>query len=148
MDPGISRTTPGSAPGRLRLYDYPESGNAYKVRLLLHQLGLPFERVVVDILKGETRSQAFLERNPDHRVPLLEWPDGRRLAESNAILFRLAEGTSFLPGDAWDRARILQSGPGSPASQPGHVGISDPVGEEVEWPRGDGAGRAEGPAAG
>ena len=81
----------------LRLYDYFESGNAYKVRLLLAQLGIPFERVELDILKGETRTPAFLAKNPNHRIPLLEWPDGRTLAESNAILFHLAEGTTFLP---------------------------------------------------
>ena len=65
----------------LRLYDYGESGNAYKVRLLLTLLGEPFERVHLDILKGETRRPEFLAKNPNHRVPLLEWPDGRCLAE-------------------------------------------------------------------
>ncbi len=92
----------------LRLYDYWESGNAYKVRLLLHQLELPFERVELDILKGETRRPEFVAKNPNHRVPTLEWPDGRVLAESNAILFHLAEGTPLLPGDAWLRAQVLQ----------------------------------------
>jgi glutathione S-transferase len=93
---------------KLRLYDYFESGNAYKVRLLLSLLGIPFERVHLDILKGETRSDAFLAKNPNHRVPLLEWPDGRVLAESNAILFHLAEGTPWLPDDAFLRAQVLQ----------------------------------------
>jgi len=92
----------------LRLYDYGESGNAYKVRLLLSQLGQPFERVPLDILAGETRTAEFLARNPNGRVPTLEWPDGRCLAESNAILFHLAEGTDFLPGDAFERALVLQ----------------------------------------
>jgi glutathione S-transferase len=92
----------------LRLYDYPESGNAYKVRLLLSQLGIPFERVELDILRGETRTPAFLARNPNHRVPLLEWPDGRTLAESNAILCYLAEGTALLPADRFERAQVLQ----------------------------------------
>ena len=92
----------------LRLYDYFESGNAYKVRLLLCQLGLPFERVEVDILRGETRRPEFLALNPNHRVPLVEWPDGRRLAESNAILFHLAEGSPYLPEDSWERAQVLQ----------------------------------------
>jgi glutathione S-transferase len=92
----------------LRLYDYFESGNAYKVRLLLTQLGIAFERVELDILKGETRSAAFLAKNPNHRIPLLEWPDGRTLAESNAILFHLAEGTPFLPEDRFERAQALQ----------------------------------------
>ena len=92
----------------LRLYDYWESGNCYKIRLLLSQLGIPFERVPVDILKGETRRPDFLAMNPNHRVPLVEWPDGRRLAESNAILCFVAEGSPFLPTDAWDRAQVLQ----------------------------------------
>ena len=92
----------------LRLYDYWESGNCYKVRLLLTQLGEPFERVPVDILKQETRSAEFLAKNPNHRVPLLEWPDGRLLPESNAILCHLAEGTRFVPADRWDRAQMMQ----------------------------------------
>jgi glutathione S-transferase len=92
----------------LRLYDYRESGNAYKVRLLLSQLGQPFERVHLDILKGDTRRPEYLSKNPNHRVPLVEWPDGRRLAESNAILFHLAEGSPYLPGDPWARAQVLQ----------------------------------------
>jgi glutathione S-transferase len=92
----------------MRLYDYFESGNAYKVRLLLTQLGIPFERVPVDILRGETRTPEFLARNPNHRVPVLEWPDGRTLAESNAILLHLAEGTPFLPDDPWERAQVYQ----------------------------------------
>jgi len=92
----------------LRLYDYWESGNCYKVRLLLSQLEKPFERVHLDILKGETRTPEFLAKNPNHRVPVVEWPDGRRLAESDAILWHLAEGTSFLPPDRWERAQVLQ----------------------------------------
>ncbi len=92
----------------LRLYDYFESGNAYKVRLLLAQLGIPFERVELDILRGDTRTPAFLAKNPNHRIPLLEWPDGRTLAESNAILFHLGEGTPLLSEDRFERAQTLQ----------------------------------------
>ena len=92
----------------LKLYDYWESGNAYKVRLLLSQLGEPFERVPLDILKGETRTPEFLAKNPNHRVPVVEWPDGRTLAESNAILFHLATNSAFLPDDDWARAQVLQ----------------------------------------
>lgn len=93
---------------KLRLYDFFESGNAYKVRLMLSLLGISFERVELDIVKGETRQAAFLAKNPNHRVPLLEWPDGRVLAESNAILFHLAEDTPWLPEDAFERAQVLQ----------------------------------------
>lgn len=92
----------------LRLYDYQESGNAYKVRLLLNQLGLPFERVPLDILAGETRTADFEAKNLNHRVPVLEWPDGRCLAESNAILLHLAEGSEYLPEDSFERALATQ----------------------------------------
>jgi glutathione S-transferase len=92
----------------LRLYDYWGSGNCYKVRLLLSQLGLPFERVHLDILKGETRKPEFVAKHPNQRVPLLEWPDGRSLAESDAILWHMAEGSRFIPQERWQRAQILQ----------------------------------------
>jgi glutathione S-transferase len=92
----------------IRLYDFHESGNAYKVRLLLCLLDIPFERVHLDILKDETRTPDFLERNPNGRVPLVEWPDGRRLAESNAILFHIARGTRYLPEDPFEQAQVLQ----------------------------------------
>jgi glutathione S-transferase len=92
----------------VRLYDYWESGNGYKVRLLLAQLGLPCERVELDILKGETRTPEFLAKNPNGRIPLLELDDGRLLAESNAIQWWLANGTPLLPDDAFARAQVLQ----------------------------------------
>ena len=92
----------------LRLYDYLPSGNGYKVRLLLAQLGMPYELVTLDIVKGETRTPEFLAKNPNGRIPLLEVEPGRYLAESNAILFYLAEGTPFLPADRWSRAQVLQ----------------------------------------
>lgn len=92
----------------LRLYDYLESGNGYKVRLLLSQLGVPFERVELDILNGETRTPEFLAKNPNGRIPVLELPDGTTLAESNAIQWYLAEGTGFLPDDRLERAQVLQ----------------------------------------
>jgi len=97
-----------NAPRRLRLFDYWESGNCYKVRLLLSQIGTPFERVHLDILKGATRTPEFLKKNNNGRVPVVEWPDGRCLAESNAILWHLSEDTPFLPEDRWDRAKALQ----------------------------------------
>jgi glutathione S-transferase len=92
----------------LTLYDFLPSGNGYKVRLLLSQLGRPFRLVELDILKGETRTPEYLAKNPDGRIPLLEFEDGRRLAQSNAIVFHLAEGTPFLPTDPWERALVLQ----------------------------------------
>lgn len=92
----------------MRLYDFLSSGNGYKVRLALNQLGIAFERIEVDILAGETRQPGFLAKNPNGRIPLLELPDGSFLAESNAILFYLADGTALLPGDRLERARVLQ----------------------------------------
>ncbi len=92
----------------VRLYDYLPSGNGYKVRLLLTQIGVRFDRVELDILKGETRTPEFLAKNPNGRIPLLEFDDGRFLAESNAIQWVLAEGTAFLPEDPFERGRVLQ----------------------------------------
>jgi len=92
----------------MKLYDYLPSGNGYKARLLLAQLGRPFTLVVKDILAGETRTPDYLAVNPNGRIPLLELDDGRRLAESDAILFYLAEGTSFLPDERFARAQVLQ----------------------------------------
>src|SRR5215510_11767367 len=92
----------------LTLYDYLVSGNGYKVRLLLHQLGIPFELVQLDILKGETRTPEFLQKNPNGRIPCLRLDDGTYLWESNAIQCYLAEGTPFLPDDRLERAQVLQ----------------------------------------
>jgi len=92
----------------LHLYDYLPSGNGYKVRLLLTQLGMPFQRVELDILKGETRTPQFLQKNPNGRIPVLELVSGEFLAESNAILFYLAESTPFFPTDRIERAQVLQ----------------------------------------
>ena len=92
----------------LKLYDYFESGNGYKVRLLLKQLARPFEHVELDIVAGATRTPEFLAKNGNGRIPLLELEDGTCLAESNAIQWYLAEGTSLLPTDPLDRARVLQ----------------------------------------
>lgn len=93
----------------LRLHDHLSSGNGYKVRLLLNQLGIPFERIEYDIDRGETRTPEFLESvNPNGRVPVLETEDGELLPESNAILCYLADGTPFLPDDRLGRAQALQ----------------------------------------
>jgi glutathione S-transferase len=92
----------------LKLYDFSGSGNGYKVRLLLAQLGLPYELVECDILKGDTRTPEFLARNPNGRIPTLRLEDGAHLAESAAILWYLAEGTPFAPRDRLTRAQTLQ----------------------------------------
>lgn len=92
----------------LRLYDYLPSGNGYKVRLLLSQLGVPFERIELDIIKGETRTAEFLAKFPNGRIPAVEFDDERLLFESNAIIMYLAEGTPFLPADRFERAQVAQ----------------------------------------
>lgn len=92
----------------LRLYDYWESGNCYKVRLLLHQQERAFACVALDILQGDTKTPEYRAKNANQKVPLLEWPDGRCLAESNAILFALAEGSPWMPQDSWERAEVMQ----------------------------------------
>jgi glutathione S-transferase len=92
----------------LVLYDSPSSGNAYKVRLMLAKLGLAHRRVVLDIDRAETRTPAFLAKNPNGRVPALELGDGTVLAESNAILYYLAEATPYWPAERVARAQVLQ----------------------------------------
>jgi glutathione S-transferase len=92
----------------MRLYDYLRSGNGYKVRLVLAQLGVAYELVEKDIRRGETRTPEFLAKNPNGRIPLLELDDGRHLAESNAIISYLAEGSALVPSDRFARGEMLQ----------------------------------------
>ncbi len=92
----------------LRFYDFHESGNGYKVRLLLSHLGISHQRIEMDILKGETRTAEFLALNPNGRIPLLALEDGRTLAESNAILFYLAQQTAYWPEDPFQQAQVIQ----------------------------------------
>ena len=92
----------------IRLYDYLPSGNGYKVRLLLTQLGIEYQRVELDIMQGETRTSEFTGKFPNGRIPAVEFDDGRRLFESDAILTYFAEGTPFLSTDRFERARTLQ----------------------------------------
>ena len=91
----------------MRLYNIAYSGNSYKVRLLLAQLGISCEMIEVDILKGETRTPEFLKINPNGRTPVLD-DNGFTLAESNAILAYLARGTKFLPDDRKTFGLIFQ----------------------------------------
>jgi glutathione S-transferase len=91
-----------------RLYDYLPSGNGYKVRLVLRQLGLPYQLVELDIKHGATRTPEFLAKNPNGRIPLLEIPGRGYLAESHAIIAYLAEGSALVPADPLERARMWQ----------------------------------------
>jgi len=90
------------------LYSMRRSGNCYKVRLALEQLGVDYNLTEIDILKGETHTPEFLAMNPSGHVPLLEVAPGRYLAESNAILWFIAGGTPLAPEDRIDRADALQ----------------------------------------
>jgi glutathione S-transferase len=92
----------------IRLYDYLPSGNGYKVRLLLTQLEIPFQRIELDIIKGATRTREFLHKFPNGRIPAIELDDGRRLFESNAIMWHFAEATPLVPKEPFERARALQ----------------------------------------
>jgi glutathione S-transferase len=92
----------------LKLYDYAASGNCYKPRLLLAQLGRAYERVLVDIFDGDTLTDEFRLLNPHRSTPVLQLPDGRTLVESNAILWFLASGTNFLPDDRVEQAEVCR----------------------------------------
>ena len=91
-----------------KLYGDHRSGNCYKAAWILALTGTSFEWVETDIMKQTTRTPEFLAMNPNGRVPLLQLPDGHFLAESNAMLLHLAEGSLFLPTDAWQRALVYQ----------------------------------------
>ncbi|MCH4873130.1 glutathione S-transferase family protein [Pseudomonas sp. TMW22091] len=92
----------------LKVYGDYNSGNCYKVKLMLHLLGLEYQWHSVDILKGEAQAPAFLAKNPNGKVPVLELEDGTCLWESNAILNFLADGSDFLPGEPRLRTQVLQ----------------------------------------
>jgi glutathione S-transferase len=92
----------------VRLYDYVASANCLKARLLLAQLGLPYERVPTDIFGGDTLTDDFGAINPARSTPVLETDDGRFVHESNAIIWYLADGTDLLPEDPFDRAHVLK----------------------------------------
>ena len=91
-----------------KLYDFSPSGNAYKVRLLLTLLDLPFERIELNILERETRTAEFLQKNPNGKIPLLEIATDKFIAESNAILYYLSQGTEYFPTDKYAQAQVMQ----------------------------------------
>jgi glutathione S-transferase len=91
-----------------RLYDYPFSGNGYKIRIAITLLGFKAEYVVIDLLAGESRSPDFLAKNPMGQIPVLELSDGAFLRESNSILYWLTEGTALMPTDHLAKTRVIQ----------------------------------------
>lgn len=92
----------------ITLYDYLPSQNAYKVRLLLSHLQRPYRTEIISIFEGEGQAPDYLAINPAGAVPAIRLDDGRVIAESNAILFFLADGTPYLPEDRFARAKVLQ----------------------------------------
>jgi glutathione S-transferase len=90
------------------IYGMADSGNCYKPRLLLAMLDRPFIHVETSSRDGTTRTAAYLAKNANGKVPLLELEDGRCVAESSAILLYLAEGTPFMPTDPYERALVWQ----------------------------------------
>ncbi|MFT5782653.1 MAG: glutathione S-transferase [Pseudomonas sp.] len=91
-----------------KVYGDYRSGNCYKIKLLLELLGLEYQWVAMDILKGDTQTEAFLAKNPNGKIPVLELEDGTCLWESNAILNFLADGSAFLPNEPRLRTQVLQ----------------------------------------
>lgn len=92
----------------MRIYGDSISGNCLKVKWVADHLGLAYAWIETDIMKGESRTAAFLEMNPAGQVPAVILDDGRPLAQSNAIILHLAEGSDLIPADAYDRARMLE----------------------------------------
>lgn len=90
------------------LYGSSISGNCWKPAFMLRQRARPFRWVEIDVLKQQSRTAEFLTLNPNGRVPLLQLSDGRLLAESNAMLLHLGEGTDWLPADAYARAKVYE----------------------------------------
>jgi glutathione S-transferase len=84
------------------------SGNCLKVKWTADLVGLPYRWIETDILKGESRTPEFLAMNPAGQVPAIRLDDGRTLAQSNAIILFLAEGSTLFPTDAYQRARMME----------------------------------------
>lgn len=92
----------------LSIHGDSRSGNCFKTKLLATHLGIPFDWHEVDVIQGEAKTEAFRRKNPLGKVPVLELEDGRCLAESNAILMYLGEGSDYVPQDAWQRGQMAQ----------------------------------------
>lgn len=90
------------------LYEFASSGNCYKLRLAMAQLGISFRRIEKDITRGETRTAEFLSINPNGRIPVLVTPDNRVLPESSAALWYLARDSKLMPEDPFQQAQVLQ----------------------------------------
>lgn len=91
-----------------RLFQMKDSGNCYKIRLLMSQRNLPYQIMPIDILAGESRTEEFLAKNQNGRVPTLQIDEDQYLAESNAILWYLAAGSEYFPADKFEQAQVFQ----------------------------------------
>jgi len=92
----------------IKIFGDPISGNCLKVKWACEWLGIPFTWTNIDVTKQETRTEAFLAMNPAGQVPTVLLEDGRPLAQSNAILLFLAEGSDLIPPDSYERAKMLE----------------------------------------
>lgn len=92
----------------MKIYADIQSGNCYKIKLLTSLLAIEHEWVNIDVLAKETHTTSFLEKNPNGKIPLLELNDGQFISESNAILNYLASGSSLLPSDKFQNAKVQQ----------------------------------------
>lgn len=92
----------------MKIYGDLISGNCYKIKLLCALLDISHEWIAMDIMAGDTRTEDFLDKNPNGKIPLLELEDGRFIAESNAILFYLSFGSDLLPIDRYLKAKVLE----------------------------------------
>ena len=92
----------------MKIYGDSISGNCLKVKWVADRLGLSYEWIETDIMVGASRTPAYLAMNPAGQVPVVVFDDGRPLAQSNAIILHLAEGSDLIPADAYDRARMLE----------------------------------------
>ena len=92
----------------ITIYGDSISGNCLKIKFVCDRLNIPYRWVETSVLKAETRTPEFLKLNPAGQVPVVTWPDGRTLAQSNAVIFHLAEGSNLIPADAFARAQMLQ----------------------------------------
>jgi glutathione S-transferase len=90
----------------MRVYGSLRSGNCLKVKYTADYLGIPYEWIPIDGGKGETRTPDFLRRNPAGQMPVVEFDDGRCLAQSNAIIRYLARGSALIPADPFDQAKV------------------------------------------
>ncbi|EKO3573760.1 glutathione S-transferase family protein [bacterium 19MO03SA05] len=92
----------------MKVYGDIQSGNCYKVKLLLSFLGIEHEWCDVNILKGDTKTAEFLSINPNGKIPVVVLDDGRCLSESNAILGYFADGTALIPSDKYEKAKMYE----------------------------------------